>query len=77
MVSQDFNIRANWVKNIMRTLVFLAIACDYNYLKVRNLTLKREVPVGAWVVQLVKHPTLDFGSCHDVMFREIEPCIGV
>ena len=27
----------------------------------------------AWVAQLVKHPTLDLGSGHDLMVFEIEP----
>ena len=31
---------------------------------------------GAWVAQLVKQPTLDFGSGHDLTVREIEPLIG-
>ena len=30
---------------------------------------------GAWVAQSVKHPTLDFSSDHDLMVREIKPCI--
>ena len=30
---------------------------------------------GTWVVQLVKRLTLDFGSGHDLIVREIEPCI--
>ena len=29
------------------------------------------------VGQLVKHPTLDFGSGHDLMVHEVEPCLGV
>ena len=32
---------------------------------------------GAWVAQLVKCPTLDFGSGHDLRVHEIEPCIGL
>ena len=28
-----------------------------------------------WVAQLVKHPTLDFGSGHDLAVHEIKPCI--
>ena len=32
---------------------------------------------GAWVAQLVKHPTLDFGLGHDFMVHEFEPCIGL
>ena len=30
---------------------------------------------GAWVAQPVKHPTLDFGSGHDLTVGEFEPCI--
>ena len=30
---------------------------------------------GVWVAQLVKHPTLDFGSGHDLMVHGIKPCI--
>ena len=29
------------------------------------------------MVQLVKHPTLDFDSGHDLTVCDIEPCIGV
>ena len=32
---------------------------------------------GAWVAQLVKRPTLDFGSGHDLMAHEIEPHVGL
>ena len=28
------------------------------------------------MAQLVKCPTLDFGSGHDLMVRGIEPCVG-
>ena len=28
---------------------------------------------GAWVVQSVEHPTLDFGSSHDLMVHGIKP----
>ena len=31
---------------------------------------------GVWVAQLVKHPTFDFGSGHDLTVREIEPRIS-
>ena len=33
--------------------------------------------MGTWVAQLVKCLTLDFGSSHDLMVHEIEPCIGL
>ena len=32
---------------------------------------------GAWGAQSVKHPTLDFGSGHDLRVREIEPHTGL
>ena len=32
---------------------------------------------GTWVAHLVKHPTLDFGSGHEVMVSEIEPCVRI
>ena len=32
---------------------------------------------GAWVAQLVKHPTLDFGSGHDLMVHKFEPHTGL
>ena len=31
---------------------------------------------GAWVAQSVKHPTLDFGSAHDLRVPEIKPPSG-
>ena len=30
---------------------------------------------GAWVDQLVKHPTLDFGSLHDPTAHGFKPCV--
>ena len=41
-----------------------------------DLGMKR-VNGGAWVAQLVKHTTLDFGSGHDLTAREFEPRIGL
>ena len=32
---------------------------------------------GAWVAQLVKHPTLGFSLGHDLMVHEFEPCVGL
>ena len=32
---------------------------------------------GAWVAQLVKCPTLDSGSGHDLAVCEIKPCVGL
>ena len=31
---------------------------------------------GAWVAQLVKHPTLGFGSCHDLGVVRLSPALG-
>ena len=41
-----------------------------------NLTEKCGHTKGAGVAQSVKHPTLDFGSGHDLTVHEIKPCIG-
>ena len=32
---------------------------------------------GTWVAQLVTHPTLDFGSGHDLTACEFEPQVGL
>ena len=32
---------------------------------------------GAWEAQWVKHPTLGFGSGHDLTVREFEPRVGL
>ena len=32
---------------------------------------------GAWVAQLVKHPTLDFSSGHDLSVSGSEPCTAL
>ena len=45
--------------------------------RVRGMGLKTGVFRGTWVAQLVKRPTLDIGSCHDLTVCEIEPCIGL
>ena len=29
------------------------------------------------MAQLVEHPTLEFGSGHDLMVRGFEPCVGL
>ena len=33
--------------------------------------------MGAWVAQSVKHPTLDFGSSHDLTIRKFKPRVGL
>ena len=45
--------------------------------RVRGMGLKTGVFRGTWVAQLVKRPTLDIGSCHDLTVCEIEPRIGL
>ena len=37
----------------------------------------KKIPGGAWVAQLVKCPTLGFGSGHDVVVCEFEPYVGL
>ena len=37
--------------------------------------LLRSISGGTWVAQVVKHLTLDFSLCHDLMVHEFEPCI--
>ena len=32
---------------------------------------------GAWLAQLVKSPTLDFGSGHELVVRGTEPAVGL
>ena len=39
--------------------------------------MKRYESWGAWVAQSGKHPTLDFGSGHDLTVREFEPRVGL
>ena len=52
----------------------------------KETNLKRLYTVGfqlydilrdTWAAQLVERPTLDFGSGHDLMFRETEPYVGL
>ena len=49
------------------TLIFLSL----------NVFLKMVQHGGALVAQSVEHPILDFGSGHDLMFHDIEPCVGL
>ena len=37
--------------------------------------VNKQLEWGIWVAQLVKHPTHDFGSGHDLTVPEFEPCI--
>ena len=39
--------------------------------------VKKQFLRGSWVAQLVKGPTLDFGSGHDLTVCEIEPHVGL
>ena len=38
--------------------------------------IKNAIYWGTWVAQLVKGPTLDFGSGHDLMFVSLSPVLG-
>ena len=39
------------------------------------LCIRKQASRGTWVAQLVKHPTLDLGSSHDLVVPKFEPCI--
>ena len=41
------------------------------------LPVERGAPRGAWGALLVKRPTPDFRSGHDLTVREFEPCVGL
>ena len=44
--------------------------------QVENINKKTEITFrGTWVAQSVKHPTLDFGSGHDLMVHGFKLCI--
>ena len=45
--------------------------------RARKTKCKSSKAQGAWVVQLVEHLTLDFGSGHDLTVCELEPHIGL
>ena len=55
----------------------------YNYVAMNLLfraeqkMLKTVFSWGAWVAQSVKHPTLGYGSGHDLMVYEFEPHVGL
>ena len=40
-----------------------------------GIAIKYEL--GCWVAQLVKHPTLDFSSGHDLTVHEFKPHVGI
>ena len=42
----------------------------------QGLKKKKNHKKGGWVAQWVEHPTLGFGSGHDLMVRGIEPQFG-
>ena len=62
--SQDSHpgLRAQWPRIMASSL----------WLLVKKLPFR-----GAWVAQSVKHPTLDFGSGHDLLVREFKPLDGL
>ena len=37
----------------------------------------KDLSLGYLVAQSVKHPSLDFGSGHDLTIHGIEPCLGL
>ena len=39
--------------------------------------LRTKLPWGAWGAQLVKHPTPQLGSGHDLMVCKFEPYVGL
>jgi len=45
--------------------------------KERKVTLKDLRSWGAWVAQLVKHPTLDFSSGQDLRVMRLQAWLGV
>ena len=51
--------------------------CFWNKKHFLKSVLIKEELQGAWVAQLVKHLTLDFGSGHDFAVLEIKPCFGL
>ena len=61
-----------------RKCLFLPVSLQISKFKKwiwRSNYLKIILPWGTWVVQFVKGLTLDFGSGHDLMVHEMEPCI--
>ena len=64
MKVEDIQQRDNMVKENCRLAVILVFA-----LKITKLW-------GAWVAQLVKCPTLDFGSGHDLRVMELSHELG-
>ena len=40
-------------------------------------TFRKNLPRGTWVAQLVKRPTLGFGSGHDLTVRKFKPRVGL
>ena len=37
----------------------------------------KDLSLGYLVAQSIKHPSLDFGSGHDLTIHGIEPCLGL
>ena len=42
----------------------------------REIYILQKQGWGVWVGQSIKHPTLDFGSGHDLTVGEMKPCVG-
>ena len=58
---------ANGCEEKARVAILILDKIDF---KIKTVTIW-----GTWVVQSVKHPTIDFSSGHDLTVFEIEPCI--
>ena len=43
----------------------------------QNEELKSWLSWGAWIAQLVRHPTIDFSSGHELTVREFQPHVGL
>ena len=71
----DFILNAFQKKVQQSNFTFKCITrCSYRQCKRHVLKPEDE---GGWVTQLVEHPTLDFGSGHDLTVHGIEPHIGL
>ena len=58
------NLGENWKTNEMNRYTDSIILLHITY----------SLSWGTWMAQKVKHPTLDFGSGHDLSVCEFEPC---
>ena len=56
----------------MNSLTIRTTLCEVDEAEIFSSFLDEESE-GTWVAQLVKHPTLDLGSGHDLMVHGIKP----